>query len=405
MDWGNPETLTNFLRTVTRHQYQLGEPRTWLRFSAQLQVFGDQLISQWWVPWLFVALAGLVVLFRRDKEFFWFSIVFLLLTTSVTAYAINFDILHPNPDVGALNTLLSTVFFIPAYQFTAVLAGIGMFGFARLFRGRWWTVSWFLLVAVALGKTVLTNRDKLDMHEYRFTERYVRNLFSVVDSGAVVFTNVDMFTFPLFYYQQVEGLRPDILVIDQELLRRSWYLQTLRDHYPVYTASVGREMDEFLDAVRPFEEGKTYDAGLITSRFNTMVNAMIDRPYASGRPVYLTYDPAPAIATDYFKEPVFAAVRLARPFRSFTEIDDRKLQLDDYFDPAIPKDRWARFFKTYYGRLFFARAYLKELNREVGEARRLYTRARDFFDAGSEHASMTEEALRRVAQTDPDTSE
>ncbi|RMG28223.1 MAG: DUF2723 domain-containing protein, partial [Methanobacteriota archaeon] len=148
MDWGNPENWTNFWRTITRSQYNLNDPHTWERFSAQTMAYLDMLLHQW-KPWVLIfALIGFLgFIFRTQppskhekgnrgseqttmKNFYpyvYLSLIFLFFAVPVTTYMTNFDVANPVPAIANENKALVSVFYIPSYIFLALLMGIGLY--------------------------------------------------------------------------------------------------------------------------------------------------------------------------------------------------------------------------------------------------------------------------------------
>lgn len=98
-------------------------------------------------------------------------------------------------------------------------------------------------------------------HEHDRTGNYVAsdysyNILQSCEPNGIIFTNGDNDTFPLWYMQEVEGVRRDVKVVNLSLLNTPWYIKQLRSIEP--KIKVGNISDETIDNIglMPWEKRK-----------------------------------------------------------------------------------------------------------------------------------------------------
>lgn len=271
LNWGYTATLERFLWHVSGKQY-----RVWIFSSTeaagrQFNYFLNSLPAEVAFIGLFLGLIGVFALWKAHRKL---ALTTIILFVSCVLYSINYDI-H---DIDS--------YFLLAYVCIALWSACGFFAIASwLIRTGKMAARYVPALAVAVALVpVVYNYHRVDESSNYLVEDYTMNMFASLDKNAVIFSfQWDYWLSASYYYQLVKEMRPDIAVVDKELLRRSWYLKELEHRYPWLIENSRREVDAFLEELYKFEHDIPYNPAVIQGRFVGMIasfikTSMVDRP-------------------------------------------------------------------------------------------------------------------------------
>ena len=87
-----------------------------------------------------------------------------------------------------------------------------------------------LAFAVPIWMTIENYDDHTRAGRYVAPD-YAHNMLATLEENAIIFTNGDNDTFPLWYLQEVERVRTDVRVVNLSLLNTPWYVRQLKNQW------------------------------------------------------------------------------------------------------------------------------------------------------------------------------
>jgi hypothetical protein len=174
--------------------------------------------------WIGLSVVGFVKLARDKADKLTFQNI--LLYGSVLTFAITLMSAAPGPFGGMLMTAIyATVLF------AAVTAAVTYLIRAISSGGRNAGILNIAATALCLIAPLIMAQQEWDDHDRSkktTAPDMAKNYLESCAPNAIIFTFGDNDTYPLWYAQEVEGVRPDIRVINNSLLGIDWYINQLR---------------------------------------------------------------------------------------------------------------------------------------------------------------------------------
>ena len=177
---------------------------------------------------------GAVEHYRRDKASFIYVATLFATLSIALVYYLNFkygySLLAPVADRSLHEVRERDYFFVVSFSVWGLWAGMGI---ATLWKEAANEVGAGLkktspILGLAVLPLVLNWSWATRSYDYAARD-WAYNLLQSVEPYSVLFTNGDNDTFPLWYLQEVEGIRRDVTVIVTSYLNTDWYTKQLKD--------------------------------------------------------------------------------------------------------------------------------------------------------------------------------
>ncbi|MDG5801006.1 DUF2723 domain-containing protein [Marinilabiliaceae bacterium ANBcel2] len=183
----------------------------------------------------------------KGKRDFWTVMMLFLLTGLAICIYLNQTPLQPRERDYA---------YVGSFYAFSIWIGLGVLGIAKglkkYLKGRpaaiTATALTFVLVPLNMASDNWSDHDRSDR---TIARDLAYNYLNTVGENGIIFTNGDNDTFPLWYAQEVEGIRTDVRVCNLSYLQTDWYIdQMKRKAYESDPLPFSLEKEQYLTGTR-----------------------------------------------------------------------------------------------------------------------------------------------------------
>lgn len=348
MNWGNPHNLQRFVWHVTAKQF-----RTWMFssfdvFQHQLGIFFSGLYTELRIT-ILVVVIGMIVSLSSHRRYFWLVTILLL---SDLFYAANYSIHNIDS------------YFLLGYISLALFAAIGFRFLVDRFSNMVHSRSAFVVILLLFPAiSAFSNYSRVDASKDFSVEMYTRDILTSLPKNSLVLSyQWDDFVAPSLYYQNVDGLRTDVIVIDKELLRRSWYVAQVHERFSSLFPRNDRVYDAYQENLRLFENDLPYDPNSIESTYSSFIGEVITGAIRNGRDAFV----GPEIEDQYLRGFNKVPFGLLFELRTDTAYVPCNISGLNGFRAAKAVDTdYSHQIINFYGRMFLARAEYEYIHKKL----------------------------------------
>ncbi len=181
--------------------------------------------SYYMIPFL-LGILGMIYLLgvnQSGKNYFWVIMLFFFFTGVAIVLYLNQPPFQPRERDYA---------YAGSFYAFSLYIGLGVafiYSILKKYTKEIYAAS--IATVLSLSAPVILAQQNWDDHDRsnRYTARdFAKNYLESCEENAIIFTNGDNDTFPLWYVQEVEGFRTDVRVVNLSYFNTEWYINQMR---------------------------------------------------------------------------------------------------------------------------------------------------------------------------------
>ena len=216
--WGHAGTLSGWWWLVSGQAYR------GYAFGLPTNQMGSRLVSWGWALFNQFSLLGVPLVIWGGWRFYKQNRHRLLVGVGITAV---FYIIY----AATYNTKDAIILLLPALLLAAIFLTPSLHSLGQI----------AVLLPLSL---LLLNFSSQNLQQNDLRSRVSEQL-TLFPEDAIIITPGDTTIFTLWYFQKIESLRPDLVLVDGDLFAFDWYRQQLKESYPELEALNRDNLDAF----------------------------------------------------------------------------------------------------------------------------------------------------------------